>query len=171
MLSSRSPGRALWRLVVTVLALLFAVPARAQPAPAPAQPAPGAAEPAPAPDQPAPAPAPGQPAPAPGQPAEPPVDEPPALQIPQTEAELANGLPILSIEVAGNRRVTPEDVLTYLRERVGARFSSETLTQDVRELYNSGFFDDIEVDLERRDEGVRLRFVVRERPSIARLSF
>jgi len=128
----------------------------------------------------APPPAPAAP-PAPPAPAAPPEGEPPAdapeevplpvPQIPQSEAELANGLPILSIEVAGNRRVTQEDVLTYLRERVGAPFNAETLTQDVRELYNSGFFDDIEVDLDRRDEGVRLRFLVRERPSISTITF
>ena len=54
--------------------------------------------------------------------------------MPPSEAELANGLPILSIEVAGNRRVTREDVLTYLREQIGDPFNSDSLTQDVREL-------------------------------------
>ena len=41
--------------------------------------------------------------------------------------------------------------LTYLRERVGQTFTPEALTQDVRELWNSGFFDDIEVDLEDKE--------------------
>jgi outer membrane protein insertion porin family len=98
--------------------------------------------------------------------------EPPATAaLPAGEAELARGLPLQRIQVTGNRRVTPEDVLTYIRERVGQVFKPETLTQDVRELWNSGFFDDIEVDLDRRDEGVELRFVVRERPSIATITF
>jgi outer membrane protein insertion porin family len=98
--------------------------------------------------------------------------EPPAKSnLPAGEAELARGLPLQKIEVLGNRRVTPADVLTYVRERVGQPFKPETLTQDVRELWNSGFFDDIEVDLERHDDGVDLRFVVRERPSIASITF
>lgn len=91
--------------------------------------------------------------------------------LPQSEGELARGLPILKIVVAGNRRITPEDVVTYLRERQGQEFSPEVLTQDVRELYGSGFFDDIEVDLERLQEGVILRFVVRERPSVSAVTF
>jgi outer membrane protein insertion porin family len=91
--------------------------------------------------------------------------------VPPSEAELAEGLPIRSIDVAGNRRVTADDVRTYLKERVGAPFSAETLTDDVRELYGSGFFDDIEVDLVRGDDGVRLRFLVRERPSIGKVTF
>jgi outer membrane protein insertion porin family len=102
-----------------------------------------------------------------------PEDEAPApsTAIPPGEAELAEGMTIRAIEVAGNRRVTAEDVRTYLKERVGMSFSAEALTEDVRELYGSGFFDDIEVDHVRRDDGVRLRFLVRERPSIAKVSF
>ncbi|HWP09017.1 MAG TPA: outer membrane protein assembly factor BamA [Polyangiaceae bacterium] len=100
-------------------------------------------------------------------------EEPPAptVAIPPSEAQLAEGLPIKAIDVAGNRRVTADDVRTYLKERVGSLFQSEVLTEDVRELYGSGFFDDIEVDLDRRDDGVRLRFLVRERPSIGKLTF
>src|SRR6478752_5652834 len=114
--------------------------------------------------------------PAPSEQTTPPVDdlpnEPPrGATLPAGEAERARGMPLQKIEVLGNRRVTAADVLTYVRERVGQPFKPETLTQDVRELWNSGFFDDIEVDLDRHDEGVELRFVVRERPSIASITF
>ncbi len=94
-----------------------------------------------------------------------------APTLPPGEAEQAAGLPIRSIETAGNRRITREDILAYLRERVGNPFLPEVLTQDVRELWNSGFFDDIEVDLRRTDDGVHLRFLVRERPTISRIEF
>ena len=103
--------------------------------------------------------------------AELPNEPPNSAALPPGEAELARGLPLQHIEVTGNRRVTPEDVLTYIRERVGQPFKPETLTQDVRELWNSGFFDDIEVDLDRHDDGVELRFVVRERPTISTITF
>jgi outer membrane protein insertion porin family len=88
---------------------------------------------------------------------------------PTSEAEQAAGQPIVVIEVAGNRRVTREDILSYLRERVGSAFDPETLRHDVRELWSSGFFDDVEVDLSRAEGGVALRFLVRERPSILRI--
>lgn len=89
-----------------------------------------------------------------------------APQLPPTEAELARGMPILSIEVAGNQRVGAEDIMTYLRTRTGQLFRPEELTRDVRELWDSGFFDDIIVDLTRRDDGVRIRFIVRERSNV-----
>ncbi len=99
-----------------------------------------------------------------------PSSEPPVV-IPPTETELARGFPISRIDVAGNRHVTREDILSYLREQLGEPFDPARLTGDIRELYNSGFFDDIEVDLSRRDDGVVLRFLVRERPTILAVTF
>ncbi|MGE5786490.1 MAG: outer membrane protein assembly factor BamA [Myxococcales bacterium] len=89
----------------------------------------------------------------------------------RNEADAARDLPILGIEVAGNRRVTAEDIVTYLREKRGDPFSPEKLAQDVRELWGSGFFDDVVVELERSDVGVTLRFLVRERATIADVEF
>jgi outer membrane protein insertion porin family len=102
------------------------------------------------------------------------AQEPPdvrPVQVPEDEAEQARGLPIVNIRVAGNRRITSEDILAYLTEKAGQTFSPEALSKDVRELWNSGFFDDIEVDLERETGGVSLRFVVRERPNISEIEF
>src|SRR5688572_11369689 len=93
------------------------------------------------------------------------------VEVPEDEAEQARGLPIVNIRVAGNRRITSEDILAYLTEKPGQTFSPEALSKDVRELWNSGFFDDIEVDLEREAGGASLRFVVRERPNISEIEF
>ncbi|HEX3595718.1 MAG TPA: POTRA domain-containing protein, partial [Polyangiaceae bacterium] len=90
---------------------------------------------------------------------------------PPSETDLARGLPIVAIEVLGNRRVTKEDVKSYLRERVGQAFAPESLSKDVRELWGSGFFDDVEVDLQRSDNGVTLRFNVRERSNVSKVEF
>lgn len=107
--------------------------------------------------------------PAPGSPAvEAPRGVAPSLR---NEADLARDLPIVGIEVTGNRRVTAEDIVTYLREKRGDPFSPEKLAQDVRELWGSGFFDDVVVELERSDLGVTLRFVVRERATVADVEF
>jgi outer membrane protein insertion porin family len=91
--------------------------------------------------------------------------------LPPTEAEKSEGLPITTIEISGNRRVAKEDVFTYLREKPGHLFKVENLTNDVRSLWDSGFFEDIEVDLTRGDKGVALRFLVRERPNIKSVEF
>jgi outer membrane protein insertion porin family len=130
--------------------------AAAPPAPAGASPAPGAAPPAGA-----------------GTPAQRRADEgEPLPVIAATEAELARGQPVAQVVIAGNRRVATEDVLAYIGQtRVGKAFSPEGLARDMRELWDSGLFDDIEVDLTRRDDGVYLRVLVHERPSIKEIEF
>ncbi|WP_437901518.1 outer membrane protein assembly factor BamA [Sorangium sp. So ce124] len=96
----------------------------------------------------------------------------PTIHLAPTEAELARGQPVVQVAIAGNRRVSTEDVLVYLGQtRVGRPFTPEGLARDVRELWDSGLFDDVEVDLTRRDDGVSLRVLVRERPSIKAIEF
>src|SRR5690606_35852765 len=96
----------------------------------------------------------------------------PLPTIPADDLELAEGLTIGRIDVTGNRRISAADVRTYLRLKVGEPFRKTVLTRDVRELWRSGFFDDIEVDLKKASEdSVNLRLHVSERPAIASVEF
>ncbi len=92
--------------------------------------------------------------------------------LPAGEAELARNQPIVRVILAGNRRVANEDVASYLSSmRPGKVFTPEGLAKDVHELWDSGLFADIEVDLRRGDDGVSIRLLVRERPSIKSIEF
>ncbi|APR79527.1 Outer membrane protein assembly factor YaeT precursor [Minicystis rosea] len=116
----------------------------------------------------APAAPPAQPAPAPAAAPE----QPPEIVLTPTEAELARGLPIVKVTLAGNRRVASEDIAGYLQQmRPGKTFTPEGLAKDIREMWDSGYFEDVEVDLNRRDEGVQIRILVRERPNVKTLEF
>ena len=96
----------------------------------------------------------------------------PRSRFPPTEAELARGMPIAKVVLAGNRRIASEDIAGYLQQmRPGRTFTPEGLAKDVREMWDSGYFEDIEVDLARKDDGVYLRILVRERPNIKTIEF
>ena len=160
--------------VILVSSAVQAQPGTARPAP-PAAPAPPRLVPAgPKPSSP-PGAAPAAPLPSTtdgkGESFDPSLAPPPVVRIPATEAEKAEGSPIVSIEISGNRRIANEDVTIYLREKVGQLFRMESVSSDVRALWDSGSFDDVEVDLERKDAGVTLRFLVRERPNIKAIEF
>lgn len=182
----RPSRRALALLALLVVALfapigrVWAQPAVPPPAAAPPPVAPPAAPPGAAPAAPPPAAAPGAPpaatppgaAPAagPGAPAASSGDVLPTL--PATEIEAARGLPIVEVTVAGNQRIPEEDVQGYLQNlRVGQAFSPEGLSRDVREIWRSLYFEDVQVDMVRAGDGVRLRVLVRERPSIKSVEF
>lgn len=55
--------------------------------------------------------------------------------------------------------------------RPGKPFTPEGLAKDTREMWDSGYFEDVEVDLVKKDEGVLLRVLVRERPNVKTLEF
>jgi outer membrane protein insertion porin family len=167
-------GLVRWLALVATFAFLLvggpARPARADDAGAP--PPGGAVEAA---DAGAPVPAaPAAPA-APTAVAAPAADAPPEPAPPElapTPAELARGAPIAKVVLAGNRRIAAEDIAGYLQQmRPGKTFTPEGLSKDVRELWDSGYFEDIEVDLTKKDDGVYLRILVRERPSIKAVEF
>jgi outer membrane protein insertion porin family len=140
-------------------------PGQPQPGqPQPGQPQPG--QPQPGQPQPDPNPQPGQPQPQP----DPTPDGP--VELPKTDAELARGLTIAKVTVSGNQRIPSEDILVYLTgEKIGKEFSPEALHRDVREMWKSLFFEDIQVDLTRKDTECTLRVIVRERASIKALEW
>lgn len=101
-----------------------------------------------------------------------PPPEPTLPQLPKTLAEESEGKIIREIEIDGNARVAEDRILDYLRLKKGEPFSPTTLSRDVRELWASGLFDDIEVDLSPNDDGtVDLRVRVRERPNVRAVVF
>lgn len=93
-------------------------------------------------------------------------------ELPKTPVEEAEGLTIRNIDVDGNARVASDRILDYLRLKKGGQFSASVLARDVRELWASGLFDDISVDLRRNDDDtVDLTFTVRERPNVKAVVF
>jgi len=72
-----------------------------------------------------------------------------------------------SIEVIGNKKITIGTVFSYLPINVGESLDTERTPELIRELYSTGFFDNIE--LLRRDNTLVIKVV--ERPSIAEVNF
>lgn len=91
--------------------------------------------------------------------------------LPATDLDTAQGLPLQLIEITGLRRITASDIQRYLRLKVGSAFDAAGLQRDVRELWRSGYFEDIEVDLRTSESGVSLRFHVKERAAILNVQF
>jgi outer membrane protein insertion porin family len=100
-----------------------------------------------------------------------PAPSEPVIRLPPSVAEQAEGTVISAVEIAGNRRVSREDIHSYLREKPGHLFTVQNLTADAHSLWDSGFFEDVQVDLSQNDKGVVLRFIVRERPNIKDIVF
>lgn len=118
-----------------------------------------------------PPPPPPPPAPTP-KPPPPPAPRPQLPQLPPSEADKAKGKRIAEVRIVGNRRISKDQIRGWLKwMRVGKPFNPRGMTRDVRELWDQGFFEDIEVDLTQTQDEARLRILVKERPSIREISF
>ncbi|MBI4637808.1 MAG: outer membrane protein assembly factor BamA [Candidatus Rokubacteria bacterium] len=81
--------------------------------------------------------------------------------------------PILVKELAveGNRRVQEAVILGRVRSGVGSTFNPSALSEDLRAIFALGFFDDVQMRVEDFEGGVKVTFVVVERPFIRDLDF
>ena len=79
----------------------------------------------------------------------------------------ADSFIVESIEVEGTKKISLGTVLSYMPVNVGETLYIELSSDIIRELYSTGFFDDIE--LLRRDNVLVIRVI--ERPSIAEVNF
>src|SRR5262245_61235588 len=74
---------------------------------------------------------------------------------------------IREIRVAGNKRVEPETVRSYLRFSVGDPYDPAKVDQSIKALFATGLFSDVRID---RD-GAGVLVTVRENPVINQVAF
>ena len=73
---------------------------------------------------------------------------------------------VTAVEVEGNKVVSTATVLAKIKTRPGDRASQQTVDEDIKRLYGTGFFTDVSADLRPYKEGKLVRFLVKERPLV-----
>jgi len=73
---------------------------------------------------------------------------------------------ITQIDVVGAHKVEEATVRFKLKSRAGDPYSPDVVREDIKALYSLGFFEDIEVRAEIFEGGLKLSFVLHEKPSI-----
>jgi len=76
----------------------------------------------------------------------------------------AQELLVLDVRVDGLTVVAEETVLAKVRTKAGAPFVQAMVNEDVRQLYQTGFFADVSVDVRTEPGGVVITFLVQEKP-------
>lgn len=75
-------------------------------------------------------------------------------------------LKIKDIEIKGNSKVEESTIRFHIKLKVGDRFSVNQLRDDLKKIYNLGFFKDVKIDVQDFEGGLKIIFVVSEKPSI-----
>lgn len=73
---------------------------------------------------------------------------------------------VTQIDVVGARKVDESTVRFKLKTRVGDVYSPEVVREDIKSLYSLGYFEDIIVQADIFEGGLKLSFVLHEKPSI-----
>jgi len=79
-------------------------------------------------------------------------------------------LPVSAIIVLGNQKVTKDTITDKMQTKTGEPLSSETLDQDLKDLYSLGFFDNLMFNLKRVGSGVEVALIVTEKPTISTIT-
>jgi outer membrane protein insertion porin family len=78
---------------------------------------------------------------------------------------------VKAVEVRGNKAISTETIMTKIKTRVGQPYYAQSSRDDIKRLYEMGFFSDISVDLEDVEGGLKVIFKVEERPIIGEIRF
>ena len=88
-----------------------------------------------------------------------------------TEAQPPPPVLVKELTVEGNRRVQEAVILGRVKTTLGGPFNTSQLSEDVRSVFALGFFDDVQVKVEDFEGGVKISFVVTERPFVRDVDF
>ena len=78
---------------------------------------------------------------------------------------------VKEIAVQGSRRVQEAVILGRVTTKVGGQFAPARLADDIRAVFALGFFDDVQLKVEDFEGGVKVTFLVVERPFVRDIQF
>ncbi|GAB6177828.1 outer membrane protein assembly factor BamA [Desulfobaculum senezii] len=88
----------------------------------------------------------------------------------KVKMELLRKQSISDINVEGTRILEKDVVLMRLRTRKGDIYDPKAVNDEVKRIYDLGYFRDVQVRMDDLPDGIRLTFVVEERPRIQAVS-
>ncbi len=74
---------------------------------------------------------------------------------------------IKAVEVEGNKAISTATIMVKIKTRPGELYYSQTTRDDIKRLYETGYFSDISLSLEDFEGGIKVIFKVDERPIIS----
>jgi len=81
------------------------------------------------------------------------------------------GVKVTAIEIRGNKRIELPAIAGRLTLKPGDPYTPENVRGQIKILYETGYFEDVQVETELGAGGVALAFLVREKPFITEIVF
>ncbi|MBF0320768.1 MAG: hypothetical protein HQL01_13295 [Nitrospirae bacterium] len=99
-----------------------------------------------------------------------PPERPPSVERSPDAAPAVEPL-VISIEVKGLKRIEEGAIKAKLTQKTNQPISQDKISEDVKAIYRLGYFDDIKVETEFFEGGLKVIYVVKEKPTITKIAF
>jgi outer membrane protein insertion porin family len=86
------------------------------------------------------------------------------------EEDLSGKL-VVDVKVTNNKLISTPTILSKVKTQIGNVFSQDKLNEDIKNLYATGYFTDINADLEDVNGGISVTFLVTEKPLLKEVIF
>ena len=73
---------------------------------------------------------------------------------------------IVKIEITGNERIDTGVIVNAIKSKENTPYNLDKIREDMKNIYKTGFFSDVQIDVQDADKGKIVTFVVVERPPI-----
>ncbi len=77
---------------------------------------------------------------------------------------------IIKLDVTGNDRIERGVVINVIKTKEKEVYDPDKIREDMKNIYKTGFFSDVQVDVKDTPEGKAVTFIVVERPPISEIS-
>lgn len=94
-----------------------------------------------------------------------------AIPILHSQPSKYEGKPVKKILFEGLKNATEDDLLYVMKTTVGYPLRAIEVREDIKKIFKKGNFESITVEIEEFMDGVRLKFICRERPVVKEVVF
>jgi outer membrane protein insertion porin family len=78
---------------------------------------------------------------------------------------------INSIEIKGLKRIEESSVKAKISQKAGEPLSQDKTNDDIKAIFKMGYFDDVRAEIDSFEGGIKLIYVVKEKPTIVKIDF
>jgi len=84
----------------------------------------------------------------------------------------AEELPLVNkIEIQGVKRIEEGAIRAKISQKIGDPVSDDKINDDIKSIFKMGYFDDVKVEIEPFEGGVKLIYSVKEKPTVVKIDF
>ncbi len=78
---------------------------------------------------------------------------------------------VKAIEIRGNKKIEKPAILQKVKTSIGSFLNKEVLREDIRSIFQLGFFDSVNASEDDFENGIKVIFDVKEKPVIASIEY